>query len=141
MKIDVAAGTNYNSVSNLTATSWKFTIAQATPTDPGTPTASAITYGNKLSTSTLSVSGWQWENPNETPTVANTGYKVYYTVSDYTNYNWTNVSDYNSTTHKVVRTIPLTVKQATPSYTTPRGLKQFTVRLWQTSAFRQDGHG
>ncbi len=87
------------------------TINKAAAADVETPRASAVTYGVKLSDITLG-GGWEWEDGSIIPTVTNSGYSAYYAVEDYTNYDWSEISGYNGTTHKVVRTIAVSVSRA-----------------------------
>ena len=99
----------------------KFTITPATATSPQTPTLEAVTYGVKLSEITLP-KGWTWEDGEIIPTVTNTGYTAYYTVTYYTNYDWSNVDGWDSEEHCVKRTLTLTVNKADPAYEEPTGL-------------------
>ena len=108
----------------------KFTITPATATSPQTPTLEAVTYGVKLSEITLP-KGWTWEDGEIIPTVTNTGYTAYYTVTDYTNYDWSNVDGWDSEEHCVKRTLTLTVNKANPAYEEPTGL---TATYGQTLA-------
>ncbi len=94
-----------------------FTIGKAAPTVTP-PTATAITYGQSLSASTLSDTNWSWVDGATVPTVLNSGYSAKITVDD-SNYDYTNVDGYNSSTHTVTRTIALTVRQAAPTVTPP----------------------
>ena len=110
VKIDVTAGTNYAAVTDLTADSWKFSIDKATP-NVTAPTATAITYGQTLSASTLSEANWSWVDGTVIPTVKNSGYDAKMTVDD-SNYDYTDVEGYDSTNHTVTRTIAVTVNPA-----------------------------
>ena len=105
-----------------------YTIAKGTPTITTAPTASDITYGKKLSDSTLSggaasVDGtFSWKTPTTAPTVADsnsTEYTVVFTPTDGTNYS------------AVETNVKLTVSKADPVYTTPTGL---TATYGQTLA-------
>lgn len=89
-----------------------FTILKATATDPETPAPAAVTYGTKLADIPLD-DGWQWEEAEIVPTVTNSGYSAYYEVTDYTNYDWSSIPDYDESTHRVTRTVSLTVNKAT----------------------------
>ena len=115
VKIDVEAGTYYDAVNDLTADDWKFTIAQAVPTVTE-PTATAITYGEALSASTLSDTNWSWVDKTVIPTVQNSGYPAKITVDD-SNYDYTNIDGYDNAAHTVTRTIAVTVNPATPTIT------------------------
>lgn len=90
----------------------QFTISKATATAPETPAPAAVTYGTKLADIPLG-DGWQWEEAEIVPTVNNSGYPAYYEVTDYTNYDWSNIPDYDESTHRVTRTVSLTVNKAT----------------------------
>lgn len=101
---------NYKIVSkNLSVT-----VNKATASDPGTPAVlsqSSVTYGTKLSDITITA-GWQWADGAIVPTVNNFGYKAYFSVTDDTNYDWSGISDYDSNTHQVIRTVTVTVNKA-----------------------------
>ena len=77
------------------------------------PTPSAVTYdpAKKLSDITLS-DGWVWVTGTTVPTVGNSGYAAALTVDD-ANYNYSGVQGYSASTHKVTRTVSLTVNKAT----------------------------
>ena len=106
---------NYNDVSSTVNIE---VMNKTIPTVSVWPTASAITYGATLSTSTLtpvnaavpgnaSVPGtFAWKNGSITPTVTNSGYEVTFTP--------TNTTLYSTVEH----TIPLTVNKANPNVTT-----------------------
>ena len=89
------------------------TIGKATP-NVIDPTASAIGYGEKLSESELDLDGWSWKDGDIIPHVDNNGYVAVIGVDD-KNYDYTSITGYDSTTHIVKRTIPLTVNRATPT--------------------------
>ncbi|WP_348270073.1 Ig-like domain repeat protein [Edaphobacter paludis] len=80
--------TNYNTVSNTV----NVTVNKLTPTISMLPTASAITYGAALSTSTLtggtgSVAGtFAWTNGATVPTAGTASYSVTFTPADTVNY-------------------------------------------------------
>ena len=93
------------------------TIAKAKSTLT-TPTVSAVTYGAKLSDIALG-DNWAWDNGDTVPTVTNSGYTAKYTVSDYSNYDWSDIEGYDGDTHKVTRTIAVTVNRANPNVTAP----------------------
>ena len=126
----------------LSANIGALTVAQAVPAALTPPTASAITYGAALSTSTLtggSTGGtWAWAasaNPTTTiPPVTNPGYSATFTPTDTANYNWTgiilthnisiNVNPQAITNAAITVTAP--VKNTAPS-TTATGTGSFTV--------------
>lgn len=101
---------NYKTVSkNLS-----ITVNKAIASDPGTPAVlspSSVTYGTKLSGITIT-DGWQWMDETIVPTVTNSDYTACFPVTDYTNYDWSRVNGYNQVTHKVNRTITVTVNRA-----------------------------
>ena len=80
------------------------------------PTAATITYGQTLSEATLT-SGWSWVDGTVIPTVMNNGYAAEITVDD-NNYDYTSIDGYNADTHKITRTIAVTVEKAAPTITT-----------------------
>ncbi len=69
------------------------TVNQATPTITTAPTASAITYGQTLASSTLSggvgsVAGtFAWTTPSTVPSAGTASYSVTFTPTDTVNYN------------------------------------------------------
>lgn len=102
---------NYQTVEE----SLSIAVSKATATDPGTPVVTSptsITYGAKLSDITIT-DDWQWADGTTVPTVTNSGYTAYYTVTDYTNYDWSGITGYDSQTNKVKRTVSVTVAKAT----------------------------
>ena len=102
-------------VGNYTGTKTiNFTINKANPAS--WPTATAITYGEALSTSTLTggdtaAGTFTWQTPTTVPPVTNSGYTVIFNPTNTTNYN------------VVTRTINITVNKANP-----------TVTAWPTAA-------
>ena len=115
VKINVSKGGNYNGADGLSSTDWTFKITQAPATNPTTPTATTIAYGDKVSDSKLSVDGWEWNEPNKVPNAGTDYYMAYYDVKDDTNYNWLEVDDYVPSKHRVERNIRLTVNPAEPT--------------------------
>ena len=108
VKAFFAGNNNYNSAEKTT----QFTIAQATPESPETPSIeAAVTYGTKLNAITLPT-GWTWADGETVPTVENSGYTAYYTVTDDTNYDWSKVEGWNGEMHRVERTVTVTVNPA-----------------------------
>lgn len=101
---------NYKTVSkNLS-----ITVNKATASDPGNPAVlspSPVTYGTKLSDITITA-GWQWEDGAIVPTIINSGYTASFSVTDDINYDWSGISDYDSNTHQVIRTVTVTVSKA-----------------------------
>lgn len=106
-----AADDNYNSI---TATR-EITVGKAAAPSITYPTASSITYGQKLSVSTLSGGSTQygtfvWTNSSTIPTVTNSGYDVTFTPNANTMANYEAIT---GTTH----TVAITVSKATPAVT------------------------
>ena len=105
----LAADTNYNSA---TSSATAFAIAQAMPSITTAPTASSLTYGQTLASSTLSsgaasVAGaFAWTTSSTAPPVGTADYGVTFTPSDTANYT-------TATT-----TVSVTVGKITPSITT-----------------------
>lgn len=101
---------NYKTVSK----DLSVTVNKATASDPGTPAVlspSPITYGAKLSDITIT-NGWEWVDETIVPTVSNSGYQVSFSITDYTNYDWSKINGYDSNTHRVIRTVSVTVSRA-----------------------------
>jgi alpha-L-arabinofuranosidase len=100
--------TNYNTV----AGSVVVTVNKATPTVSAWPTASAITFGQTLASSTLSggtssVPGtFSWTTPTTAPGAGTPSESVTFTPTDATDYN------------TAAGTVAVTVNQATPTVTT-----------------------
>ena len=108
VKAAIAETTNYKG-GEATA---DFTIAQASPTIT-VPTPAAVTYDPAKTLESVTLpDGWAWVTKTTVPTVTNNGYAAEYTVPDYTNYDYTNVDGYDAQTHKVTRTVSLTVNKA-----------------------------
>jgi hypothetical protein len=100
--------TNYNTATtNITVT-----VNKAAPAISSNPTASAITYGQKLSSSTLnggsaSVPGvFAFTNPDTSPNTGSTNQSITFTPTDTSNYSTTNTN------------ISVTINKATPNITT-----------------------
>ena len=101
----------YNADTHKITRTIAVTVEKATPPALTIPTATTITYGEKLSASTLSDSSWAWVDGTIVPTVKNSGYDAKMTVDD-SNYDYTDVEGYDSTNHTVTRTISVTVTPA-----------------------------
>jgi len=116
----------------------KLTVNKATPTVIF-PTAAPITYGMTLSQSALTggsgtPSGtFAWQNGATVPTVTNSGYPVEFTPTDTDDYDYSQVTGWNSGTKKVVQNIPITVSKAAganvgvPTITGDAGMLTITV--------------
>ena len=109
--------TDYNTV----AGSVSVTVNKATPTVSAWPTASAITYGQTLSSSTLSggvasVSGvFTWTTPTIVPSGGTPSESVTFTPADTTDYN------------TVTGSVSVTVSPAPPTVTVTPGSSSITV--------------
>lgn len=91
------------------------TIHKAIPQTPTFPTASALTYGEKLVNSVL-INGsgdgrFAWSNPEEIPTVTNNGYSVTFIPNDTEHYDYTGIN--------LTQLVSLSVAKADPAYTVP----------------------
>ena len=92
-------------------------VRKAKLTDIAEPTvANTLTYGQTLEEAGLSA-GWQWENPDEVPTVSNDGYAAYYEIDDESNYDLTGVTGYDSATKRITRRMAVTVQKAATQVT------------------------
>ncbi|MCI5730301.1 MAG: leucine-rich repeat domain-containing protein, partial [Eubacterium sp.] len=60
----------------------------------------------------LSDTKWSWVDKTELPTVTNNGYKAVMSVTDYDNYDYSNVADYDEITHTIIRTIAVKVNKS-----------------------------
>ena len=81
------------------------------PKDPTVTSSSPVTYGAKLSDITIT-DDWQWEDGTIVPTVTNSGYMAYYPVTDYDNYDWNKINGYDEASHRVRRSVSVTVNKA-----------------------------
>lgn len=101
---------NYNTVvENLS-----ITVNKAEASDPENPVVtspSPVTYGAKLS-DIIITDDWQWEDGTIVPTVTNFGYMAYYPVTDYDNYDWNKINGYDEASHRVRRSVSVTVNKA-----------------------------
>ena len=104
-------GSRYDILSGLTG-DCNVTIGKATPTVTAPSANNEITYGKKLSDVVLSDTKWSWVDKTEFPTVTNNGYKAVMSVTDYDNYDYSNVADYDETTHTIIRTIAVKVNKS-----------------------------
>ena len=104
-------GSHYDILSGLTG-DCNVTIGKATPTVTAPSANNEITYGKKLSDVVLSDTKWSWVDKTELPTVTNNGYKAVMSVTDYDNYDYSNIADYDETTHTIIRTIAVKVNKS-----------------------------
>ena len=121
VKIDVADGDIYDADTDIEVGT--FEITKATPPALTIPTATTITYGEKLSASTLSDSSWAWVDGTIVPNVSDY-YNAYIEVDD-SNYNYTEVEGYDSASHRVVRSISVIVNKATLTV----AAKSYTIKV------------
>ena len=121
--ITVAEGENYNAASTvLHGDNWQFTIQKDAAPAVTVPTPDSVTYDPEKTLADITLTGdWNWTNNSTVPTVGNSGYEADLSVDD-DNYDYTGVEGYNAETHKVTRTIALTVNKADPTVTAPAGL-------------------
>ncbi|GHT52832.1 hypothetical protein AGMMS49982_14110 [Bacteroidia bacterium] len=94
------------------------TLDKAAAPDITFPTADAITYGDALSTSSLTGGttgrgSFAWQAGTTVPPVPPADYAVEFTPSDLAQYDYSTVADWNSSTQKVVRTVNIVVNKAT----------------------------
>ena len=88
------------------------TISMATPTLTE-PTLEAVTYDPSKTLANIALTGgWTWVTGTTVPTVGNTGYTAVISVDD-ANYDYSDVTGYDSAAHNVTRTLALTVNKAT----------------------------
>jgi len=108
---DIAVGSLAGSNYTINFVGAKLTITKAAAPEIQWPTAAALTYGQKLSDSTLTSQDengtFAWQDGSIVPTVKNNGYVVVYTPKDTDNYDYTGV--------ELTKTIPVTVSKAEPS--------------------------
>ena len=94
-----------------------FQITQEAAT-VATPTLNAVTYDPAKTLANVTLpDGWTWADNSIVPAVSNSGYAAVYTVPDDTNYDYSTVEGYSETTHKVTRTVSLTVNKASSTIT------------------------
>jgi hypothetical protein len=109
--------TNYNTVSTTT----RIEVIKATPTITNVPTASTITYGQTLASSTLSggsasVEGtFDFTTPSTAPNAGTESQGVTFTPTDTTNYN-TVTSTINVPVNKATPTATLVVSNSPATY-------------------------
>ena len=102
----------YDSTEHTVTRTIAITVSKSLAPTITAPTATPITYGATLSTSTLSDNAWTWVDGTIVPTVQNSGYKVQITVDD-SNYDYVGVDGYQGN-GIVEKTIQITVTKATP---------------------------
>ena len=111
------------SVGNFSKNTGNLTINKAIISEIIFPTASAITYGAALSTSTLtggstSYGAFKWYEPATIPTVINDGYYMEFIPNDTDNYDYTGISDFDHYTKTIMRTVSIPVNKAPGSAVT-----------------------
>ena len=102
----------YDSTTSSIVRTIALTVKKAIP-KALTPTASEITYGDKLSDATLN-EGWVWIDGAVVPTVQNNTFDAVKKV-DNENYDYTDVSGYDSVTGTVTQTVTVIVNKAIPT--------------------------
>ena len=90
--------------------SFRITKTQAPVVEVPTPVAVTYNPDRTLANAPLP-EGWAWTDNTVKPTVVNNGYAAALTVDD-DNYDYTGVQGYDPDTHKVTRTLALTVNKA-----------------------------
>ena len=100
-----------------------FEIQKAIPAAITIPTATAITYGETLSSSVLDDSSWTWLDGTIVPD-ASTDCIAYIEVDD-SNYDYTGVNGYDSANHRVAREISVQINRATLTITA----KSYTIKV------------
>ena len=94
-----------------------FTIEKAIPAEVTFPTATPITYGQKLSESVLSGGtegvAFEWTSKNTVPPVANSGYPVRYKPEDTKNYDYSGIEGWDDSQY-VERNVAIAVAKAEP---------------------------
>jgi hypothetical protein len=116
---------NHEDLVNIPDLSGAITIARVIVSAVQTPTATAITYGAALSSSTLTgtftvspagspqpAGSFAWDDGTVIPPVQNPGYPVTFTPTDLINF------DFSGVTLTQINT-PITVSKAVPAYTAP----------------------
>ena len=104
----------YNEKDHTVTRTIEVTVKKAAPAEIILPTASGLTYGQKLSESVLSDENWKWVDGKVIPTVNNDGYEASIIVDD-KNYDYSDVEGYNEKDHTVTRIIEITVEKADPT--------------------------
>ena len=115
---DITVGTLANSNYTINFVGAKLTITKAAAPTIVWPTASGLTYGQKLSESTLTSEDengtFAWQDDSIVPTVANNGYVVVYTPKDMNNYDYSGVELTKTITVDVSRkTVTITAENKT----------------------------
>ena len=101
-------------------------VTKEAASDVTVPTLQAVTYDPAQTLNSIALTGgWEWVNKNIVPTVGNTGYAAELEVND-TKYDYSGIDGYDPETHKVTRTIELTVNKATASEVTTPTLQAVT---------------
>lgn len=94
------------------------TIKKKTVTSIQFPTATKITYGNPLSTSTLyggstdGLGSFRWKDGTIKPTATNQGYDVVFTASDMDNYDYSQIEGFDTNTKTLTKTVAINVTKA-----------------------------
>jgi hypothetical protein len=111
--LTLADPTNYKWTESDEATkTLTFRITKAAAPTVTVPTPEAVTYDPTKTLANVALSdGWTWVTATTVPTVVNEGYAAALTVDD-ANYDYAGVEGYSAETHKVTRTIALTVNKA-----------------------------
>ena len=114
------SGFTFNSSTNTLTTEVSVEVKRAAASVTPPTASNTLTYGQTLADAGLT-EGWAWENASTVPDVNNTGYTAYKIVTDYDNYDYSNLTgfDYDETNHKLSCKVAVTVNKATPNVTAP----------------------
>ncbi|MBR3510171.1 MAG: InlB B-repeat-containing protein, partial [Lachnospiraceae bacterium] len=111
--LTLSDSTNYKWTESDEATkTLTFRITKAAAPTVTVPTPEVVTYDPTKTLADVALSdGWTWVTATTVPTVVNEGYAAALTVDD-ANYDYAEVEGYSAATHKVTRTVALTVNKA-----------------------------
>jgi uncharacterized repeat protein (TIGR02543 family) len=111
--LTLADPTNYKwTESDEVTKTLTFKITKAAAPTVTVPTPEVVTYDPTKTLANVELSdGWTWVTATTVPTVVNEGYAAALTVDD-ANYDYAEVEGYSAATHKVTRTVALTVNKA-----------------------------
>ena len=110
VRATAAGNTNYNEgYKDSTVT---VNIGKANASAVTAPTLEVLTYDPAKTLESVTLpTGWAWKDRTTVPTVSNNGYEAALAVDD-ANYDYTGVVGYDAQSHKVTRTVALTVNKA-----------------------------
>ena len=110
-------GFTFSSSTNTLTTNVSIEVKRAAASVTPPTASNTLTYGQPLSSAAGLTEGWTWENASTIPDVNNTGFTAYKIVTDYDNFDYSNLTgfDYDETTHKLSCTVSVTVSPASPT--------------------------